>query len=178
MFTKRILLAAALLTAVVATASVASAGPGDRGAGAGRRGRAARGPRPPPPAMKLLRHLGQSDEQKALVKQAREAAAPGREDVREQMRAVLAAARKGERTPQAREQAKAQVKAILDSARTSLEREARRLLDSLTPEQRQKIADFAAKHGKTVDEARLLKRVEGLLLMPGRGAHRPAPAAK
>ena len=115
-------------------------------------------------AQRLLRLLDLSDAQKAQLADARTAAQPIREDARAKVRAILEEAKKGERTPETRAKVREQVKAVLEGAAKEVEPSAKRLLDSLTAEQRARLSDRAAKHGKTIDDAKLLKRFERLIL--------------
>jgi Spy/CpxP family protein refolding chaperone len=174
-------LAAAILAAPVLSAPSASAAPGDPvdGAakpGAGLRGerRANRGARR---AMRFLRRLELSEAQKAQLGEARTAAEPVRADARAKIRAILEAARTGPRDEAARTQVRAQVKAVREAAAAQVEPSARRLLESVTPEQRARLAERAAKHGKTLDDAKLLKRIERALLA-GRHARARARDAR
>ena len=45
---------------------------------------------------------------------------------------------------------------------------AQRVRNSLTPDQRAKLAERASKHGKTLDDAKLLQRFERVILAPTR----------
>jgi len=169
------------LAALVAVPTVASASPGE-----GRGGRAARadGAAPHGPLARrfararhraghVLRVLDLTAEQKASLKASREAAAPVREDLKAKVQAILAEARKGERTPETRKAARAQIQAAMASARASVEPSASRFVGSLTADQKATLVEKAKAHGKTFDEAKLVKRVEGVLVAPeGRGAKR------
>jgi Spy/CpxP family protein refolding chaperone len=125
-------------------------------------------------AMRFLRLLDLSDAQKAQLSDARTAAEPVRKDAREKVRAILEEVRKGERTPETRAKVREQVKAVLQAAATQVEPSAKRLLDSLTPEQRARLSERAAKHGRTLDDAKLLRRFERLVLAPGLHGRRDA----
>ena len=123
-------------------------------------------------AQRFLRLLDLSDAQRTQLADARTAAEPIRQDARTKVRAILEEARKGERTPDTRTKVREQVKAVLQAAATQVEPSAKRLLDSLTPEQRARLAERATKHGKTLDDAMLLRRFERLVLAPaGAGRH-------
>lgn len=175
---KRILsfaLAATLLAAAVAP--VASAGPRERGG----RGRAFAGREAGPRARlarkmavrrhrahKLLKALELTDAQKQALKEAREGVATVRQDLGAKIRALLEQARKGERTPESRKAVCEQVKAAVTSARTAVEPSATRFVASLSAEQKAKLAEKAKAHGKTFEEARLVKAIEGMLIAPGR----------
>jgi Spy/CpxP family protein refolding chaperone len=122
-------------------------------------------------ARRFLRALDLSDAQKATIRESREASAKVREDARAATREMVGAARKGgDRSDAARTALREKVRAVRASARLAVEPQAKRILESLTTEQRAKIEERAKARGKTVDEAKLLERIEGLLL--GRGARR------
>ena len=119
-------------------------------------------------ARHFLRALDLSDDQKKAFHDARESTATVRDDAQAKIREILTAARTGEKTPESRERVRAAVRGVFDSAKTAVEPTATRLVSLLTPEQKQKIADRAAKRGVTVDDAMLAARVERLLLLRGR----------
>jgi hypothetical protein len=123
-------------------------------------------------AMKLLKAMNLSDAQKADLKASREAAATVREDLRAKITAIIADARKGERTKENRKAAHEKIKAAVASAREAVAPSATRFVASLTPEQKKNLADRASKHGKTFDEAKLTKAIEGMLIAPDRGGRR------
>ena len=119
-------------------------------------------------AMRLLRALDLTDAQKAALKDARTSAEPVRTDMRTKLRALFEQARAAGTAPEDRAKLREQAKAIVTAARASVEPQAQRILGSLTAEQKAKVAEIAAKHGRTADDARLLKGIERLLLMPDR----------
>ncbi len=179
---KRTLLLTAIL-ALVATPVLAVSALADPGDGAGRGAQAApegrfgrhgcagrfarRAMMRRAKAMRLLRALDLTDEQKTALKSARDATQTVREDAHAQIRAILADAWKaGDRSEAARKAVREKVKGVLESARTAVEPQAKGLVASLSAEQRAKIDQIAKEHGKTVDDAKLLKGVEHLLLMP------------
>jgi Spy/CpxP family protein refolding chaperone len=127
-------------------------------------------------AARLLKALELTEAQKTALKESREAAAPVREDLRARLRAIreeTRAAAGGERpSDEARKAARAKAKAAVESAREAVAPSATRFVGSLTPEQKQKLADKAKEHGKTFDEARPVNAVERLLLAPGRARAR------
>ena len=141
-------------------------------------------------AMRFLRALDLSQDQRTAIRDARAAAEPVRKDTFEKIRALFRDARAAREAGRAngstiapedrakmREQLRAQVKALLEAARGAVAPQAQRLVGSLTTEQRAKANAKAAEHGKTLDDARLLKIFERILLAPGRpnGAPPPAP---
>ena len=124
-------------------------------------------------AMRLLRALDLTDAQKAALKDARTSAEPVRTDMHAKLRALFAQARGTGVSAEDRAKLREQAKAIVTAARASVEPQAQRILGSLTAEQKAKVAEIAAKHGKTAPagtnvDARLLKGIERLLLMPDR----------
>ncbi|MBL9085847.1 MAG: Spy/CpxP family protein refolding chaperone [Planctomycetia bacterium] len=165
------------LAALIAVPAVAFAGPGQ---GDGRKPAAARDGagrlRQGPGARRLakfrhrahkvLKALDLTEEQKAALKASREAAAPVREDLKAKIQAIVAAARQGERTPEARKAAREQIKAAIEGARSAVEPSASRFVGSLSAEQKAKLAEKAKAHGKTFEEAKLVKLVEGVLIAP------------
>jgi len=169
----RTLLAVACVAAV-ALAPFAIAAPGD---GAGHPGRHARQARLARREHKFLKSLELTDAQKAQWKDARLAADPVREDLRTQVGAMREAFKAGEKTPEARAAFRAKRKATVDAALAAVAPSAARLVASLTPEQRAKIDARAKAHGKTIDDARLTRRIERLLLMRG-GKHQDGGGAK
>jgi Spy/CpxP family protein refolding chaperone len=126
-------------------------------------------------AVRFLRSLELSDAQRTLLRESREATENVRVDVRARVRSILADAWKaGDRSPEARKAVREKVRAVIASARTAVEATAKKIFDSLTAEQRAKIEARAKAHGREVDDARLLRRIEGLLLMPRHGPGRAA----
>ena len=173
----RTLLAIACVSAV-ALAPFALAAPGD---GAGHPGRHARQARLARREHRFLKSLELTDAQKAQWKDARLAADPVREDLRTQIRAMREAFKAGEKTPEARAAFRAKRKATVDAALAAVAPSAARLVASLTPEQRAKLEARAKAHGKTLDDAKLTRRIERLLLARGRkhpgggGCEEPTP---
>ncbi len=175
------------LAALIAVPAVAFAGPGEGGgreraagrsiAGRERMGRQGPGARRLAKfrhrAHKVMKALDLTDEQKAALKASREAAAPVREDLKAKVQAIVAAARQGEKTPEARKAAREQIKAAIEGARNAVEPSASRFVGSLSAEQKAKLAEKAKAHGKTFEEAKLVKLVEGVLIAPkGHAGHR------
>ena len=123
--------------------------------------------------MRLLRLLELSDAQRQLVADGSALAAPVREDLRAKVHAIFEDARTSPRTKETRVAVRGKVKAAMQAALASLEAPARRLLDSLTPDQKAKLEAKAKEHGKTFDEQKLTKAFEGLFLAPKHGRHGP-----
>ena len=175
------------LAALIAVPAVAFAGPGE---GDGRKPAAARGVagreragRQGPGARRLakFRHhahkvmkaLDLTDEQKAALKTSREAASTVRDDLKAKIQSIVAAARQGEKTPETRKAAREQIKAAIEGARKAVEPSASRFVGALSAEQKAKLAEKAKARGKTFDEAKLVKLVEGVLIAPkGHAGHR------
>jgi len=178
---------AAFLAALLAIAPAASyAGPGE-GAGPGRGG-----PRGGPRAgaafgrmharmhrqhrktARLLRMLELTDAQRAIVAEGSALAAPVRRDLHQRIRAIFEDARTSPRTKETRQALHAQVKAAVQSALAALDAPARKVLDSLTADQKAKLEAKAKEHGRTFDEQKLLKAFEVMLLAPRHGGQRHA----
>lgn len=129
-------------------------------------------------AERLARMLGLTEAQRDDFRKAREAAAPVRTDLRAKIHALREEARKGERTEASRAATREAVKALVATAREQVAGDARRLLATITPEQRARLAEAAARRGKTLDDARLLRGIERMLLRPERGHRRAQADAK
>lgn len=173
----RFLFASALAAALAAAPLVALAGPhrdgrpaagraGEDGAGrAGRRlrHRAMRNARH---VMKVLKALELTDAQKALLADGRAGAETVRADLRAKLKAIFETPVTGEKPEEARAARRAKVKETIEAALRQLEPAATKFVGSLSPEQKAKLAARAQQHGKTFDEAKFTKRVEGLFLAP------------
>jgi Spy/CpxP family protein refolding chaperone len=136
-------------------------------------------------SMKFLESLQATDEQRALVLEKAKAAAPILAEARRQARTILAQARASNSKDgakidrkAARESVKAQIQTIRDQARAQIDGLAKDVVASLTPEQRQKLQDVAARHGKTVDDARLTRLAAALISRPMTSAYLEARQAK
>jgi Spy/CpxP family protein refolding chaperone len=180
-----LILSASLVAAVVAAPLVASAAPregrpgrarpaGDRAEGGrGLRHRHAR--RHARHGLRMLKSLDLTDAQKALLADARAGADPVRSDLRAKVRAILetpVTPTDGQDAAAARAARRAKVKEAVQAAVAQVEPSATKLVFALSPEQKAKLAEHAAKHGKTFDEAKLTKRVARFLLAPGRHGRR------
>lgn len=178
---RRALASLSLVAALCATPLLARAEPGDPapgpqvgpGAGGatldGARARGRMDRRGAHRARKLLRALDLDATQRQALKAARDAAEPVRTDLHSQVRALRESARAGERTAETRKALHEKVQAARQSAMKAVEPAATTWVSSLKPEQKEKLAERAKAHGKTFDEAKLVRGVEKLLLMP-RGA--------
>ena len=120
----------------------------------------------------LLASLGVTDEQRRTALAKARAAAPIVTSAKDEARRIVAqawaAAAKdpaGDRKA-LRESVRAQLKALREKTRGQVEPLAKDVVASLTPEQRAKLDDAAAKRGRTVDEARLTRRVARMLSRP------------
>jgi Spy/CpxP family protein refolding chaperone len=127
---------------------------------------------------RLARLLGLTDAQREDFLKTRQSFASVREDLRTKIRAVREEAKKGEATDATRAATHEKIKALVAAARDQVAPEARRLMGTLTPEQRARLDEIAARHGKTFDDARLLKLIERGLLRPRFGHRRAGPDAK
>lgn len=124
-------------------------------------------------AAQALHPLDLTAEQRAAFAASKQAAAPVREDTRAQLRALVQAAREGERTPEAKAALRAQVRAVLASARRAVEPSAAHWVGLLTAEQKARLAARAEARGRTYDEAKVVRAVSALLLAPeGQGPRR------
>ena len=167
---KRILILGGLLASAIAFSAVAIAEP--RGAGAdgarahrhGRMHQRLAGRR-------LLKDLNLTDAQKACIKESRQATEAVRADLRAKIQAILAEARPGERTKDSRKAAREKVRAAIEAAVGCVQPQAQKILDSLTADQKAMLVRAAAAHGRTADDASLVKGISRLLL---RGGHRRA----
>jgi hypothetical protein len=134
-------------------------------------------------SMKFLESLKATDEQRALVLEKAKAAAPILAQARRQSRALLLQAAVGKDASKAdrkaaRESVKAQIQTIREETRGRIDALAREVVASLTCEQRQKLQDLAARHGKTVDDARLTRLAAALISRPATVAHLEGREAK
>lgn len=106
----------------------------------------------------MLKHL--TPEQRALVRAEVKQVAPQVRELRERARELVRAARQdGEITPQERETLRTQLRALRDEARGDALPSARKLVQSLTPAQHERLAARAQARGKTLDDAKLAERV-------------------
>jgi hypothetical protein len=158
-------------------------------------------------SMKFLESLQATDEQRALVLEKSKAAAPILAEARRQARALVAQAmasasasaskepaskepaskelskadRKAARNADcnaARQSVKAQLQSIRDQTRGQIDALAKDVVASLTPEQRQKLQDVAAKRGRTLDDARFTRLAAALISRPMTAAYLEARQAK
>jgi Spy/CpxP family protein refolding chaperone len=114
--------------------------------------------------------MGFSDTQKAQALQAARTVQPIAEGARAEAKQIVQAARKADPTgtrEQIRAAVKDQIKAVRERAASQILPSGRALLASLTPEQRAKIQERLAKHGKTFDEEKVARRLGFLLSRPG-----------
>jgi Spy/CpxP family protein refolding chaperone len=180
--TSRTWTAVIVAAALAAGASAAAfAGDGERAAagrhGAGRAGarrdrfrKALRGMRTE--RRDLLASLGATDEQRRTVLEKARAAAPIVSAAKDEARRIVAQAwSAAAKDPSAdrkalRESVRTQLKALREKTRGQVEPLAKEVVASLTPEQRAKLDAAAAKHGRTVDDARLTRRAARLISRP------------
>jgi hypothetical protein len=118
---------------------------------------------------RFLRALQLSDSQKAVALEQARAADPIAHAARVEaakIRAEALRAHPGDRDA-AREEMRGRMKDLRERTLEQLRPLAKRVLSTLTPEQRTKLADAARKHGRTVDEDRVEKVTSWLLTQPG-----------
>ncbi len=133
-------------------ASVLAAGALARGTGTGTRGRAH-----PQHARPLLRALGLTRAQKEQALAVAREAQPLVRELRARIRAE-------------RGQGREHVRDLVRETFQELRPQVRGLLDTLTPEQRERVTALARRHGRTLDEGRLERRLAFLLSRPGAAA--------
>lgn len=139
--------------------------------------------RPPQELRQLLQSLHVTQEQKDLVRDEARAVAPRIRAAREEAW-IRVQAERAQRTPD-RETLRSDLRELRDETLEQVLPHARRIVQSLTNEQRALLAQKAAEHGRTFDENRLAERVARVLAHPrllqrmGRahGEHREAPPA-
>jgi Spy/CpxP family protein refolding chaperone len=122
---------------------------------------------------RFLRTLKMTDAQRSVALDQARAADPIARSARAEAAKIRAEALRAH--PDDRAAARAEMKGKLKDLRertlADLKPLAQRVLSTLTPEQRTKLADAAKKRGRTLDEARLEKMTSWLLTRP-RLAHR------
>lgn len=163
--------AAAVIAGGLATAALA--GDGARGARSGRHQRARQLlQRKRGRTMEFLRSLQITDQQRQTMLDKARAVAPivetAKTDARKLIAQAWAQASKDATVDRRalRAGVKEQVKALRAKAWTQIEPLARDVVATLTPEQRQKFTEKAAKRGKTVDDAKLAKFMGRLISRP------------
>ncbi len=114
----------------------------------------------------FLRSFHSTDEQRAQALQAARSVQPAVEATRSEARKIVADARAANPTAASaaiRQTVLEQIKNLHESMRAQVEPSARALAATLTPEQRQKLQDFAMAHGTSFDENRFSARLGRLL---------------
>ena len=135
-------------------------------------------------AADFLASLQSTDEQRRVVLEQAKAAAPIVRAAREEARGLIAkawaAATKDGTIDRkaAREAVKEQLKALRERTRAQVEPMAKQVVATLTPEQRATIQAHAAKHGRTVDDAKLAKFAAHLITRPMTAAYLEARLAR
>lgn len=165
-FTKTTLfgaLALSFLSALPVDAQTVVDGPqGRRPAPGQRRRRPHR--RPPQELRQLLQSLQVTQEQKDLVRAEAQAVAPRVREAREEARIRIQAER-ARKTPD-HEALRNGLRELREETIDQVLPHARRVVQSLTNEQRALLAAKAAEHGRAFDEQRLAERVARLLAHP------------
>lgn len=121
-------------------------------------------------ARRALRVLDLTDAQKEAVRSARQETAAERDALRGSVRALRERTLDGERSPEARKAMREEIRGTVRAAADRVAPVARRLVDGLSSEQRARLEEKAKEHGKTLDDERLLRLFERLLLAPGPAA--------
>ena len=119
-------------------------------------------------ARRLLKDLNLTDAQKAGIKESREATEAPRADLRARVRAIVQEARSGERTKDSRKAAREKIRAAIEAAVGCVQPQAQKVLDSLTADQKAMIVRAVATHGRSTDDASLVKGLSRLFLRGGR----------
>src|SRR5262245_58203910 len=120
----------------------------------------------------LLASLNVTDDQRRTALEKARAAAPIVSGAKDEARRIVAQAwAAAAKDPSAdrkalRQSVHDQLKALREKTRGQGEPLAREVGSPLTPEQRAKLAAAAATHGRTVDDARLTRRVARMLSRP------------
>jgi hypothetical protein len=122
---------------------------------------------------RFLRTLKMTDAQRSVALDQARAADPIARSARTEAAKIRADALRAhpEDRAAARAEMKGKMKDLRERTLTELRPLAQRVLSTLTPEQRTKLADAAKKHGRTLDEARLEKITSWMLTRP-KLAHR------
>ncbi len=124
---------------------------------------------------RFLRTLKMTEAQRAVARDEARAADPIARSARTEaakIRAEALRAHPGDRAAAGQEM-KSKMKDLRERTLTELRPLAQRVLSTLTPEQRTKLADAAKKRGRTLDERRL-ERITSWLLTRPKLAHRTA----
>jgi hypothetical protein len=122
--------------------------------------------------VQFLATLEITDEQRRLVLEKARAAAPLIETAKGDARRIIAQAWAAAAKDAAidrkalKETTKAQLVALREKTRAAIEPLAKEVVASLTPEQRKKVEEAAAKHGRTVDDAKLTKFAAHMISRP------------
>jgi len=112
-------------------------------------------------ALKLAESLQLSDAQRQLALDKARAAAPIAEQTRRDAARILV-----DRASAGRDATREKLRALRAEVAGKLLPLAKEVVASLTPEQRAKIQEAAAKHGRAFDEARFERRVARMLARP------------
>ena len=123
-----------------------------------------------PPRRRLLESLQATASQRAVALEAARAAAPIARAARieaARIRAEALAEHPDDRAA-ARKEMRERMRELRRRTLADLAPHASRVLATLTPEQRQKLADAATARGRTLDEERLVKLTSFLLTRPAR----------
>jgi Spy/CpxP family protein refolding chaperone len=129
---------------------------------------------------RFLRTLQLSDAQKSVALEQARAADPIAHSARVEASRIRAQALRDhpEDRAAAREEMRGQLKNLRQQTLEQLRPLAKRVLSTLTPEQRTKLADAAKKRGRTVDESRMENVTSWLLTQPGVRGRLERPATR
>lgn len=111
---------------------------------------------------RVREHLKLTDQQRAAAEQARRELAPIRDEVRERARDIAGRARELRRNGDvdgARQVLREELRPLVQDTKERVKPHVRPLIESLTPEQRQKIEQFLERRGRRFDENRATGRL-------------------
>jgi hypothetical protein len=167
LFRTRTLALTGLLLAVFAAAPVPAEAPDGSTTveqdGRRRRRRVRRRPPVPQQVRELVRSLDVTPEQRELARAEARRLAPIAQDARQRARELVRRVRADETSHAA---AREELHALRAETRAALLPHGRRIVDSLTPEQLQRLERAAAARGRTFDPDRLAARVARVLARP------------
>lgn len=118
---------------------------------------------------KFIESLQITDAQRQLMLDKARAAEPIAAEARKELARILVAAQDAGKTgdpAEARRAAHEKVRGLKEATLAKLEPLAKEIVASLSPDQRKKFEEAAARHGRTFDEARLVKRLSRWLTRP------------
>lgn len=120
---------------------------------------------------RVREHLKVTDEQRAAAEQARRELAPIRDEVRERARDIAGRARELRRQGDidgARQVLREELRPLIQDTKERVKPHVRPLIESMTPEQRQKVEQFLQRRGRRFNEDRAAGRLGLWLSRRGR----------